>query len=64
MCSSDLLSSGEVIVGELQEVKAESIVLQLPLPKKKKEREALDESQLRPEIALEAVVKALVQVSF
>jgi ribosome maturation factor RimP len=58
------LVTGEVLVGKLEEVKADSLVLQLPPPKKKKDREAMDEAQLRPEIPLQSVAKAFVQVSF
>lgn len=57
------LHSGETLTGTLLEAKDDSIVLQLPTPKKKK-KDNDPEPNLRPEIALENVAKALVQVSF
>lgn len=57
------LLTGEVLTGTLVEVKEESIVLQLPKPKKKT-KEPVDEASLLPEVALAAISKALVQVSF
>ncbi len=57
------LTSGEILTGTLVEAKEDSIVLQLPPPKKKK-KATEPEPDLRPEIALENVAKALVQVSF
>ncbi|GHB73198.1 ribosome maturation factor RimP [Persicitalea jodogahamensis] len=57
------LTSGESMTGTLVEAKDDSIVLQLPLPKKKK-KVTEEEQDLRPEIALGNIAKALVQVSF
>lgn len=57
------LTSGEALIGTLEEVKDNSIVLQLPTPKKKA-KPPLEEPNLRPEIGLDAISKALVQVSF
>lgn len=57
------LTTGEVLTGTLLEVKESSIVVQLPAPKKKS-KTPVDESTLRPEIALETISKAIVQVSF
>ena len=57
------LNNGEILTGTLVEAKDENIVLQLPTPKKKKKVNE-EEPNLRPEIALENVAKALVQVSF
>ena len=56
-----VLNTGETLTGTLVEAKEESIVLQLPAPKKKAK---VAESALRPEIALENIAKAIVQVSF
>jgi ribosome maturation factor RimP len=57
------LLTGEVVTGTLVEVKEESVVLQLPKPKKKT-KEPLDEAALLPEIGFAAISKAIVQVSF
>lgn len=57
------LTSGETLTGTLVEAKENSIVLQLP-PPKKKAKVPVEESALRPEIALEDITRALVQVSF
>jgi ribosome maturation factor RimP len=57
------LNTGEILTGTLQEVKDESIVLQLPAPKKKAKTPS-EEPNLQPEISLDAISKALVQVSF
>lgn len=57
------LLTGELVVGTLAEVKDESIVLQLP-PPKKKSKVPVEEATLRPEIALATISKAIVQVSF
>lgn len=56
-------NSGEILTGTLVEAKEESIVLQLP-PLKKKNKANEEEPNLRPEIALENITKAIVQVSF
>ncbi|MBB5284221.1 ribosome maturation factor RimP [Rhabdobacter roseus] len=58
-----ILSTGETLVGKLEEVKEDSIVLQLPPPKKKAKVPA-DEINLRPEIERKNIAKAVVQVSF
>ncbi len=55
--------SGEILTGNLVEVKEESIVLQLPAPKKKSKL-PVDEAALRPEIKLSDIAKAIIQVSF
>lgn len=57
------LTSGQILTGTLEEVKEGSIVLQLPVPRKKPKSPA-DESALRPEVELESIAKAVVQVSF
>ncbi|TDB67857.1 ribosome maturation factor RimP [Arundinibacter roseus] len=57
------LVSGEIVSGTLVEVKESSIVLQVPAPKKKP-KVPLEESALRPELPLETIAKAIVQVSF
>ncbi|WP_373512533.1 ribosome maturation factor RimP [Persicitalea sp.] len=57
------LNSGESLTGTLLEAKENSIVLQLPTPKKKL-KVPLDEASLRPELNLDAIAKAIVQVSF
>jgi len=57
------LTTGQILVGTLVEAKEGSIVLQLPAPRKKPKSPA-EESALRPEIELESIVKAVVQVSF
>ncbi|MPR35451.1 ribosome maturation factor RimP [Salmonirosea aquatica] len=57
------LATGQTLTGTLVEVKEGSIVLQLPAPRKKPKTPA-EESALRPEIELESIVKAVVQVSF
>ncbi|GAB3174187.1 ribosome maturation factor RimP [Telluribacter humicola] len=57
------LQSGEILTGNLVEVKEDSIVLQLPAPKKKS-KIPVDEASLRPEIKLSDIAKAIVQVSF
>lgn len=57
------LTTGQVLAGSLAEVKEGSIVLQLPAPRKKP-KTPVEESELRPEIELESIAKAVVQVSF
>ena len=57
------LNTGETLTGTLVEAKDDSIVLQLPTPKKKK-KATEEEPNLRPKIKLDDVAKALVQVSF
>ncbi len=57
------LNSSETLTGKLLEARENSIVLQLPPPKKKK-KAAEAEPNLQPEIALEDIAKAVVQVSF
>ena len=57
------LTTGQILTGTLVEVKEGSIVLQLPAPRKKPKNPA-EESALRPEIELESIAKAVVQVSF
>ena len=57
------LQTGESLVGTLEEVKGESIVLQLQ-PPKKKTKVPVEEASLRPEIPLATIAKAVVQVSF
>jgi ribosome maturation factor RimP len=57
------LQTGETLLGKLEEVKEESLVMQLPAPKKKS-KVPVDEASLRPEIKLADIAKALVQVSF
>jgi len=57
------LNSGEILAGTLVEAEDESIVLQLPTPKKKKKAND-PEPNLKPEIALDNIAKAIVQVSF
>ena len=57
------LATGQTLTGTLAEAKEDSITLQLPTPKKKS-KVPLDEADLRPEIALEDIAKAMVQVSF
>lgn len=57
------LQSSETLTGTLVESKDDSIVLQLPTPKKKK-KATEEEPNLQPEIALENITKAIVQVSF
>jgi ribosome maturation factor RimP len=57
------LTTGQVVVGTLVEVKEGSLVLQLPTPRKKL-KNPTEESALRPEIELESIAKAVVQVSF
>lgn len=58
-----VLTSGETLTGTLAEAKEESIILQLPAPKKKA-KVPVEESALRPEIALDNIARAIVQVSF
>lgn len=58
-----VLTSGETMTGTLLEGKENSIVLQLPTPKKKS-KVLIDEAMLKPEIPLETIAKAVVQVSF
>ncbi|HEV7349043.1 ribosome maturation factor RimP [Telluribacter sp.] len=57
------LQSGEILTGNLAEVTEESIVLQLPAPKKKS-KVPVDEATLRPTIQLADIARAVVQVSF
>lgn len=57
------LVSGEILVGTLLEMKEDSFVMQLPAPKKKS-KTPVEESALRPEIALDSISKAVIQVSF
>jgi ribosome maturation factor RimP len=57
------LTTGQALTGTLVEVKGGSIILQLPTPRKKPKTPE-EESALRPEIELESIVKAVVQVSF
>jgi len=57
------LVTGEILSGQLIEVSDSSIVLQLPAPKKKT-KPPVEEAALRPEISLESISKAIVQVSF
>ncbi len=58
-----VLTTGETLTGTLLEAKEDSIVLQLPTPKKKS-KVPVDEASLKPEVSLEAIAKAVVQVSF
>jgi ribosome maturation factor RimP len=58
-----VLNTGETLTGTLVEAKEKSIILQLPTPKKKA-KVPVEESALRPEIALENIARAIVQVSF
>ena len=57
------LQAGPILTGTLVEVKEGSIVLQLPVPRKKPKTPE-EESTLRPEVALDSIAKAVVQVSF
>ena len=57
------LETGQALTGTLVEVKESSIVLQLPVPRKKP-KNPVEESALRPEVALDSIAKAVVQVSF
>ena len=57
------LHTGPILTGTLVEVKEGSIVLQLPVPRKKPKTPE-EESTLRPEVALDSIAKAVVQVSF
>ncbi len=57
------LTTGQILTGSLAEVKDGSIVLQLPTPRKKPKNPE-EEAALRPEIELESIAKAVVQVSF
>lgn len=57
------LTTGQALTGTLVEVKEGSIVLQLPTPRKKPKTPE-EEAALRPEIELESIAKAVVQVSF
>ncbi len=57
------LTTGQVLTGTLAEVKESSIVLQLPIPRKKPKNPE-EESALRPELEFESIVKSVVQVSF
>ncbi len=58
-----VLKTGETLTGTLLEAKENSIVLQLPTPKKKS-KVPVDEATLKPEVPLDAITKAVVQVSF
>lgn len=58
-----VLTTGETLTGTLLEAKEASIVLQLPTPKKKS-KVPVDEASLKPEVSLETIAKAVVQVSF
>lgn len=57
------LHTGQILTGTLVEVKEGSIVLQLPVPRKKLKNPE-EEPDPRPEVSLDSIAKAVVQVSF
>jgi len=57
------LKTGESVSGQLIEAKEESIILQLPEPKKKS-KTPVDEASLKREIPVDQISKALVEISF
>lgn len=57
------LKNGEVLQGSLSEANEESIIIQLPAPKKKA-KVAVDEASLVRQINLDDISKALIEISF
>lgn len=57
------LKTGESVSGLLLEAKEESILLQLPEPKKKS-KTPVDEASLKREVPKDQISKALVEISF